>query len=404
MGAELADQLGAHAGEREDWINAALGALDVQQRAVVADATIAALDGEALLALAGSLDGQYALQALSDVAGPEGKAVLANFAAQLDFCPAVDFAGLHADAQPAANNSASEKQALLLDLTQIGLAITGIFDPTPISDGIDGVISVFRGDWLGAGISAISMVPYLGDLAKAGKLERFAQTLGRAVDIAGTDAHFADQLRPILESARDALNAAPLDSLPQLVREPLLAMKGKVDEFFDASQAGHAAARAADTVGGNTIEWTLDAAGRPTAVEATLTEVFPSAARSSAERAAQADAAARGIADDVGGHVIGHRFVLDQGSRNLIPQNGQFNNGAYRKMENEWAAWIDSGREVHVQIDLLPSGTARPDQLSVTYDVLDPASGDVVYSRDVLFNNQAGESFERVPTADMNPF
>ncbi|MDO5088132.1 MAG: hypothetical protein Q4D74_11090, partial [Comamonadaceae bacterium] len=55
---------------------------------------------------------------------------------------------------------------LALDLTQIGLDIVGIFDPTPISDGSNALISLFRGDFLGAGLSAVSMIPYVGDAAK----------------------------------------------------------------------------------------------------------------------------------------------------------------------------------------------------------------------------------------------
>ena len=70
---------------------------------------------------------------------------------------------------------------LALDITQMGLDIAGIFDPTPISDGASGLISLFRGDFLGAGISAVSMLPYLGDAAKlGGKLGREGIGLRRA--------------------------------------------------------------------------------------------------------------------------------------------------------------------------------------------------------------------------------
>lgn len=60
-----------------------------------------------------------------------------------------------------------------LDKFQMGLDGIGIFDPTPISDGVSGVISAFRGDWAGAGLSAVSAFPYLGDLlGKGGKAGR----------------------------------------------------------------------------------------------------------------------------------------------------------------------------------------------------------------------------------------
>lgn len=51
--------------------------------------------------------------------------------------------------------------------------ITGIFDPTPISDGVSGAIDLSDGDWAGAALSLGSMVPYLGDaLAKPVKFFR----------------------------------------------------------------------------------------------------------------------------------------------------------------------------------------------------------------------------------------
>jgi hypothetical protein len=129
-----------------------------------------------------------------------------------------------------------EKGALLLDLGQMALDIAGIFDPTPISDGVSGVISLFRGDWLGAGISVAAMIPYVGDLAKAGKLPKLLKTVERAVEIASKDAKFAERLAPVLEKLKNALHAVPLDSLPGSIRRPLEQMKTKIDDFFSAAK------------------------------------------------------------------------------------------------------------------------------------------------------------------------
>lgn len=41
--------------------------------------------------------------------------------------------------------------------------IAGIFDPTPISDGVAAGIDLSDGDLAGAGLSVLSMIPYLGD-------------------------------------------------------------------------------------------------------------------------------------------------------------------------------------------------------------------------------------------------
>lgn len=50
---------------------------------------------------------------------------------------------------------------------KLGLAtdITGIIDPSPISDGISAGISISDGDWVGAGLSVASIFPYIGDAA-----------------------------------------------------------------------------------------------------------------------------------------------------------------------------------------------------------------------------------------------
>ena len=50
------------------------------------------------------------------------------------------------------------------------------------------------------------------------------------------------------------------------------------------------------------------------------------------------------LADDDGGHIIGHRFMSDQGTKNLFPQNANLNRSAYKKKENEWADRLDWGR------------------------------------------------------------
>ncbi len=410
----LARELAAEARRARDpesFVRGVLDALGIDDRRAVADRLVGALGAEGLDALVNTASGQYALAALYGEAGPEARQVLEAHQRGLDFCPACDYAGLYLaqhrpDSAPAAGPSASAaRDQLLLDLTQIALSIAGIFDPTPISDGIDGVISLGRGDFVGALISGISMIPYAGDLAKVGKLRKFADAIAAAVDLAKVDPAFARQVEPALRSIRAALDGVSLDGLPSLVREPLARMRSKLDEFANITQVGVAASRVSDTVGRNTVTWTLDAAGRPVRAEATLREVFPNATRASSEVSAQSAAAATGVAGDAGGHVIGHRFVLDQGSRNLFPQNAQFNNSAYRVMENEWADWVRQGREVRVEITLhRGDGNVRPDRVEVSYEVIDPASGRVVYDNSTVFANQAGQTFNRVPSAQMRDF
>ncbi|WP_394538617.1 DNA/RNA non-specific endonuclease [Lysobacter enzymogenes] len=152
----------------------------------------------------------------------------------------------------------------------------------------------------------------------------------------------------------------------------------------------------------NDATWTIDDQGRPLHAEGTLRTVFSEIDRSDAETAAQRTAADRGVDGDQGGHLLGHRFVTDQGLKNLFPQNGNFNMGAYKTLENEWAAWIDKGMDVRVSIELSPREADRPDRVRISYEVLDPADGHRVYDQRVSFDNRAGQRYDRIDTGEMD--
>ncbi|MBB4858829.1 hypothetical protein HNO88_002155 [Novosphingobium chloroacetimidivorans] len=347
------------------------------------------------------------------------------------FAAAVDAANDNVGSTPAPAPTAApagpDPVQLGLDLGQMALDITGIVDPTPVSDGSNAVISVgrsigslFSGDFgeagghlLNAGISAVAIVPALGDVAKAGKIGKWAQTVADSVSAIAHNPAARAALEPALRTIRDAIDKIPqsaLDALPSSARESIEGMKRQLDDHFAppaSTTSGTTSARAADVaqagvhtakVGANSVEWTVDANGYPKHVEATLSELQPSGTpRSSAETTAQDQVRGRGIDGDDAGHVIGHRFLGDQGTRNMFPQQFNFNRGAYKTMENEWAAWIDHGGTVKAKVDLLGGTAERPDQVKVTYEVFNDAGKRVFRNTDV-FDNAAGQSFDRVPT------
>ncbi|MET1755815.1 DNA/RNA non-specific endonuclease [Novosphingobium sp. RD2P27] len=311
-----------------------------------------------------------------------------------------------------------------LDLGQMALDITGIVDPTPISDGSNAVISVGRsigslfsgdigeagGPLLNAGISAVAIVPALGDVAKAGKIGNWAQTVADSVSAIAHNPAARAALEPGLRTIKDAVDKIPqsaMDALPASARESIESMKRQLDDHFAPPSSSTATPRIADAaqagvhtvkVGANSVEWTVDANGYPRHVEATLSDLQPAGTpRSSAETNAQDQVRERGIDGDDAGHVIGHRFLGDQGTRNMFPQQFNFNRGAYKTMENEWAAWIDHGGTVKAKVDLLGGTPERPEQVKVTYEVLNDV-GKRVFRNTELFDNAAGQTFERVPT------
>jgi hypothetical protein len=145
------------------------------------------------------------------------------------------------------------------------------------------------------------------------------------------------------------------------------------------------------------VEWTRDDKGRAISAKATLKKVFSGAARSSAEVSAQGKAAALGKSDDVGGHIIGHRFVKDQGIINMFPQNVKFNNSAWKIMENEWAAAIRAGNHVIVNIGFSGKDPNRPDKISVAYEFVD-VDGLSKHTFSKTFTNDAAQTMNRLST------
>ncbi|MBU0678144.1 MAG: RHS domain-containing protein [Verrucomicrobia bacterium] len=56
-----------------------------------------------------------------------------------------------------------------VDCFQGGLDVVGVFDPFGVADGLNALIYLGRGQKGNAAISAVGLIPYLGDLGKAGK-------------------------------------------------------------------------------------------------------------------------------------------------------------------------------------------------------------------------------------------
>ncbi len=64
------------------------------------------------------------------------------------------------------------------------LDIVGIFDPYGIADGLNAALQWNNGDVSGAAISAAGLVPYFGDLAKAGKIKKDLGVINNAIEAA----------------------------------------------------------------------------------------------------------------------------------------------------------------------------------------------------------------------------
>lgn len=205
--------------------------------------------------------------------------------------------------------------------------------------------------------------------------------------------------------------AVLVEASPRALLKPSLAdgVK-KIDDVARANITNeikvvkNAVREVSEKYGSNTAVWKLDEQGRPISVEAKLDSTY-SLERSRAEKKLQGEVGGSArLSDDDGGHLIGHRFMSDQGEKNLFPQNANFNRGSYKKMENEWADWTAEGYEVKLKVSLEPPNTARPTDIISEYEVIDPKTGDVIYEKEHRFSNQNGQDFERISKKNMKMF
>lgn len=110
-----------------------------------------------------------------------------------------------------------------------GLDIVGIVDPSGIADGLNAGLQANSGDWLGAGISALGIIPYVGDVAKVGKVGKDVKIISNAID----EVKSAKQL---LKEGR----AGKQEKLGELMTDPKLgkADKGWLKQEKNAVDAG----------------------------------------------------------------------------------------------------------------------------------------------------------------------
>jgi A nuclease of the HNH/ENDO VII superfamily with conserved WHH len=95
---------------------------------------------------------------------------------------------------------------LKLDLVQAGVDAAGTVDPTPVSDLVGAGISIYRGDFIGAGLSLISMIPYAGDAL--GKTAKGARVLKKMNALRKKIALVTERINVVRKQSREAASAA----------------------------------------------------------------------------------------------------------------------------------------------------------------------------------------------------
>ena len=218
---------------------------------------------------------------------------------------------------------------LILDIGQISLDLIGIVEPTPFADGTNVVISILRGNLLDAGLSAVSLVPYIGDLAKAGKLGSWAATVETIVSrYAGQSAEYIastplgkvalpalERINNQIDNIQNAAGGAIWRNLPEGTQQTLLELKQKIDSIFPSGN-GSIPTRPLRPSGPSrpaSNRANLDAAGWK---EARIVEELRI-------RNLQIE-----VVDTVDNWVKEHNSTVDEYFRQLYTTNGQFSAGA----------------------------------------------------------------------------
>lgn len=107
--------------------------------------------------------------------------------------------------------SLTKSQAWLTIKTAADVA--GIFDPSPVSDIVAAGMSLTEGDWVGLGLSIVSMAPYLGDaIAKPIKgamtSAKVARLLEKMAELKGVIGKAGDALKNALKKGKEAIRQA----------------------------------------------------------------------------------------------------------------------------------------------------------------------------------------------------
>ena len=126
----------------------------------------------------------------------------------------------------------SEEQELLLDMGQLALDLIGIVEPTPFADTTNAIVSITRGDWWGSLLSGVGVIPYIGDLAKFGKIPKYTRSLEKAIRIARTNARFAGPMKKLASRIMAAIRKLPIDKLPDSARRSIDDLYRKLEEFL----------------------------------------------------------------------------------------------------------------------------------------------------------------------------
>jgi hypothetical protein len=227
-----------------------------------------------------------------------------------------------------AEEEAAAVRTLDLNLFQMFFDLTSIVDPTPISPAAGLAFSIVRRDWVGSLLSGASLVPFVGEIARFGKLARIIKTLEESIDLASKSEKAAELLKPAMQKLAQILDMLPTNAGPEIGR-----LRQMVDDFLSRNGLVKIATELPDISkqfkfrkfeqNGYRYEELSGRLGVPGKVKKHRSSY-------------QQQKVAGGTGDDAG-HRIANEFGAPGGAENLSPQNWIQNRagGTYRDLEIE---------------------------------------------------------------------
>lgn len=222
-----------------------------------------------------------------------------------------------------------------------------------IPDLINAGIYAAEGDAVNAGLSAVAAIPFVGDAIKGGVL------VGKGAHRLGSEAAQQATQRAIKESAergeKEASERLSKNAAERHASEQPLAPKTDNGAKIQPQRP------TTHTKNGYTYQ--LDSHGRVTKVEGTLTLNKSQTRNQNAQKKAGGKDR---LPDDQGGHFVGRRFDGPTDEMNHFAQNGNFNNSAYKKLENSWEKALKDNKDVRIEINPRYNGDSlRPDKVTI---------------------------------------
>jgi len=231
------------------------------------------------------------------------------------------------------------------ELFEMALDLAGIVDPTPFCDGMSSLLAVSQGRWLDAAMSGAGMLPYIGDLAKGGKLPRYLRTFDRVAAVMERSQRARQMLQAPLEKLQVALSWLPsrgsvlIASLKQRIRNlmPHRPRKRRRVALPDVSrQFEFPRPKEWEDYIERTAKGRLGVPDR----------VKVHDQKSKTHKPINVD-----FKGDDAGHLIGARFGAPDIAENLAPQNYRINRGAYNHtIEKHWDNLLREGIGVEATV------------------------------------------------------